>query len=232
MKKAPSPPRHHRRRSRRQIPSSSLTSPNPPPTPQGAAAAGTFSSKGILAGAYADGSETHKTTEEVEAYWMGVIEKEREESGSKRAPGDLPWGFEQRAKVREAEAKAYGAADAAGPGRSAYGGPTPGTVAGTGTGTGPSPSLAAAFGGDRHAPPPEMGTEPSPGISPETSAVPGTMSAGSPSAEVALLRVATHGLEALAATLRAKPVALDDDERAKFASAVKKAMEAVLHCRA
>ena len=37
--------------------------------PQGAAAAGTFSSKGLIAGAYADGSETHKTTEEVEAYW-------------------------------------------------------------------------------------------------------------------------------------------------------------------
>ena len=67
---------------------------------------------------------------------MSVIEKEREESGSKRAPGDLPWGFEQRAKVREAEAKAYGAVDAAGPGRSAHGGPTPGTVAGTATGTG------------------------------------------------------------------------------------------------
>lgn len=167
---------------------------------------------------------------------MSVIEKEREESGSKRAPGDLPWGFEQRAKVREAEAKAYGAVDAAGPGRSAHGGPAPGTVAGTatgtGAGTGPSPSLAAAFGGDRHAPPPGMGTGPSPGISPETSTVPGTMSAGSPSAEVALLRVATHGLETLAATLRAKPVALDDDERAKFASAVKKAMDAVLHCRA
>ena len=31
--------------------------------PQGAAAAGTFSSKGLIAGAYADGSETHKTTE-------------------------------------------------------------------------------------------------------------------------------------------------------------------------
>ena len=36
---------------------------------QGAAAAGTFSSKGVIAGAYADGSENHKTSEQVEAHW-------------------------------------------------------------------------------------------------------------------------------------------------------------------
>jgi hypothetical protein len=99
---------------------------HPRPTPhlafhhrlaQGAAAAGTFSSKGVIAGAYADGTETHKTTEEVESYWMGVIEKERadaEAAGAERpreGANALPWGFEQRAKIREAEAKAYGAAD-------------------------------------------------------------------------------------------------------------------------
>ena len=49
--------------------------------PQGAAAMGTFSSKGLLAGAYADGSENHKTSAEVEAHWMSMIDKERKEAG-------------------------------------------------------------------------------------------------------------------------------------------------------
>ena len=120
---------------------------HPRPTPhlafhhrlaQGAAAAGTFSSKGVIAGAYADGTETHKTTEEVESYWMGVIEKERadaEAAGAERpreGANALPWGFEQRAKIREAEAKAYGAADARAGAASAYGGPTPGSAAAAG----------------------------------------------------------------------------------------------------
>lgn len=43
------------------------------PSSQGAAAAGTFSSKGIISGAYADGSEYHKTSEQVEAHWYGVL---------------------------------------------------------------------------------------------------------------------------------------------------------------
>ena len=156
VKTAPSLPRHHRRRSRRQIPSSSLTSSNPFPEPQGAAAAGTFSSKGTLAGAYADGSETHKTTEEVEAYWMSVIEKEREESGSNAPRGTFPGDSNSARRCARREAKAYGAVDAAGPGRSAHGGPTPGTVAGTatgtGTGTGPSPARRRVRRGQARAP--------------------------------------------------------------------------------
>ena len=46
---------------------------------------------------------------------MKQIEKERAEAaaaGEKRTPGSLPWGFEHRAKVRDAEAKAYAAAAA------------------------------------------------------------------------------------------------------------------------
>ena len=82
--------------------------------PQGAAAAGTFSSKGLIAGAYADGSETHKTTEEVEAYWMKQIESERASAAAEGRETSLPYGFDQREKMRAAEAKAYGAADAAG----------------------------------------------------------------------------------------------------------------------
>ena len=58
------------------------------------------------------------------------------------------------------------------------------------------------------------------------------MSAGSPSAEVALLSRRDARTRDARGDARAKPVALDDDERAKFASAVKKAMDAVLHCRA
>jgi len=100
-------------------PTTSTSDPRSPLPPrshrnsQGAAAAGTFSSKGIIANAYADGTEHHKTSEQVEEHWMSMIEKEKEEAGASRAPGSLPWGFEQRAKVRDAEAKAYGAAEAA-----------------------------------------------------------------------------------------------------------------------
>jgi hypothetical protein len=43
--------------------------------------------------------------------------------------------------------------------------------------------------------------------------------------------VATHALETLTATLRAKPVPLDAEDRAAFAAAVKKSLDAVLHCR-
>lgn len=39
------------------------------------------------------------------------------------------------------------------------------------------------------------------------------------------------GMEALAAVLTAKPVPLSAEDRAKFAAAMKKSMDAVLHCR-
>jgi hypothetical protein len=137
---------------------------------------------------------------------MKRIENEKQlagEDGSRSATSSgLPWGFEQREKMRAAEAKAYGASDASGNASGAYGGATPGTTA-------PSPNLAAAFAAERRAAP----------------------SAPAISAEVALLRVATHALETLTATLRAKPVPLDDDERAAFAAAVKKSLDAVLRCR-
>ena len=193
--------------------------------PQGAAAAGTFSSKGLIAGAYADGSETHKTTEEVEAYWMKQIESERASAAAEGRETSLPYGFDQREKMRAEEAKAYGAADAAGGASSAYGGATPGSGAGAtssgGAATAPSATLAAAFArsSDRHA-------------APDAAATPSSrLDAVNPKPETALLRVATHTLETLTATLRAKPVPLDAEDRAAFAAAVKKSLDAVLHCR-
>jgi hypothetical protein len=39
-------------------------------------------------------------------------------------------------------------------------------------------------------------------------------------------------MEALAAVLTARPVPLSSDDRAMFAAAMKKSMDAVLHCRA
>ena len=192
--------------------------------PQGAAAAGTFSSKGLIAGAYADGSETHKTTEEVEAYWMKQIESEQASAAAEGRETSLPYGFDQREKMRAAEAKAYGAADAAGGASSAYGGATPGSGAGATSSrpaTAPSATLAAAFArsSDRHA-------------APDAAATPSSrLDAVNPKPETALLRVATHTLETLAATLRAKPVPLDAEDRAAFAAAVKKSLDAVLHCR-
>lgn len=192
--------------------------------PQGAAAAGTFSSKGLIAGAYADGSETHKTTEEVEAYWMKQIESERASAAAEGRETSLPYGFDQREKMRAAEAKAYGAADAAGGASSAYGGATPGSGAGATSSppaTAPSATLAAAFArsSDRHA-------------APDAAATPSSrLDAVNPKPETALLRVATHTLETLTATLRAKPVPLDAEDRAAFAAAVKKSLDAVLHCR-
>ena len=193
--------------------------------PQGAAAAGTFSSKGLIAGADADGSETHKTTEEVEAYWMKQIESERASAAAEGRETSLPYGFDQREKMRAAEAKAYGAADAAGGASSAYGGATPGSGAGATSSrpaTAPSDALASAFArSDRHAAP-DAAAAPSSRLDAEAEKV---------AAETALLRVATHTLETLAATLRAKPVPLDAEDRAAFAAAVKKSLDAVLHCR-
>jgi hypothetical protein len=40
-----------------------------------------------------------------------------------------------------------------------------------------------------------------------------------------------YSSEALAAVLTARPVPLSADDRARFAAAVKKSMDAVLHCR-
>ena len=51
------------------------------------------------------------------------------------------------------------------------------------------------------------------------------------SPEYALLHVAVNSLEALAMVLAAKPVPLSSEDRAKFAAAVKKSMDAVMHCR-
>ena len=191
--------------------------------PQGAAAAGTFSSKGLIAGAYADGSETHKTTEEVEAYWMKQIESERASAAAEGRETSLPYGFDQREKMRAAEAKAYGAADAAGGASSAYGGATPGFINRPATAPRDSDAPAAAFArSDRHA-------------ADSSAAAPSSrlqeLEAEKVAAETALLRVATHTLETLAATLRAKPVPLDAEDRAAFAAAVKKSLDAVLHCR-
>lgn len=190
--------------------------------PQGAAAAGTFSSKGLIAGAYADGSETHKTTEEVEAYWMKQIESERASAAAEGRETSLPYGFDQREKMRAAEAKAYGAADAAGGASSAYGGATPGFINRPATAPRDSDAPAAAFArSDRHAP--DAAAAPSSRLQ--------ELEAEKVAAETALLRVATHTLETLAATLRAKPVPLDAEDRAAFAAAVKKSLDAVLHCR-
>ena len=200
-------------------PTTSKSDPRSPLPPrshrnsQGAAAQGTFSSKGIIANAYADGTEHHKTSEEVEKHWMSMIEKEKEEAGEKRAPGSLPWGFEQRAKVRDAEAKAYGAAAGPGGSSSTHGGATSASGAAGAT----APTFARS---ERHAVP-DVAAAPSSSPSAE----------GAPVAEVALLHVATHTLETLTATLRAKPVLLDAEDRAAFAAAVKKSLDAVLHCR-
>ena len=192
--------------------------------PQGAAAAGTFSSKGLIAGAYADGSETHKTTEEVEAYWMKQIESERASAAAEGRETSLPYGFDQREKMRAAEAKAYGAADAAGGASSAYGGATPGFINRPAPAPRDSDAPAAAFArSDRHAAHTSAAAAPSSRLQ--------ELEAEKVAAETALLRVATHTLETLAATLRAKPVPLDAEDRAAFAAAVKKSLDAVLHCR-
>ena len=149
---------------------------------------------------------------------MKQIESERASAKAEGRETSLPYGFEQREKMRAAEAKAYGAADAAGGASSAYGGATPGSTplpGATSAATAPSDALAAAFASaDRHG-------------APAAAAAP----LSSPSAEAALLRVATHALETLTATLRAKPVPLDAEDRAAFAAAVKKSLDAVLHCR-
>ena len=204
-------------------PTTSKSDPRSPLPPrshqnaQGAAAAGTFSSKGIIANAYADGTEHHKTSEQVEEHWMSMIEKEKEEAGASRAPGSLPWGFEQRAKVRDAEAKAYGAAEAALRAKA--------NMSSMSNGEAMNQMIPPAFASaDRHAPPPTVASAPA-----TIDANGGANDAVS--AEVALVRVTVHAMEQLASALKAKPVPLEPQERAAFAAAMKRCMDAVMHCR-
>jgi hypothetical protein len=207
-------------------PTTSTSDPRSPLPPrshqnsQGAAAGGTFSSKGIIANAYADGTEHHKTSEQVEEHWMSMIEKEKEEAGASRTPGSLPWGFEQRAKVRDAEAKAYGAAEAAL--RAKANMSSMPSDAGEMNQMNPSSSLPppAFASADRHAPPPTAAIDANGGA--DEMPV---------SAEVALVRVTVHAMEQLASALKAKPVPLEPQERAAFAAAMKRCMDAVMHCR-
>ena len=87
---------------------------------------------------------------------MSMIEKEKEEAGASRAPGSLPWGFEQRAKVRDAEAKAYGAAEAALRAKANMSSMSNGEAMNqmNPSSSLPPPAFATA---DRHAPPPAPG---------------------------------------------------------------------------
>ena len=151
---------------------------------------------------------------------MSMIEKEKEEAGASRAPGSLPWGFEQRAKVRDAEAKAYGAAEAALRAKA--------NMSSMPSDAGamnqmnqmnqmPPPAFASA---DRHAPPPAVAIDANGGANEMPV-----------SAEVALVRVTVHAMEQLASALKAKPVPLEPQERAAFAAAMKRCMDAVMHCR-
>lgn len=150
---------------------------------------------------------------------MKQIEKERAEAaaaGEKRTPGSLPWGFEHRAKVRDAEAKAYAAAAATT------------TTARAQKSDGPSIAPIAFASADRHSQPTTMTTTGS-DAAPDDATT--TTTTGSSTAEVALVRVTTHAMEQLAAALTAKPTRLDADDRAKFAAAMKRCVDAVMHCR-
>ena len=153
---------------------------------------------------------------------MKQIEKERAEAaaaGEKRTPGSLPWGFEHRAKVRDAEAKAYAAAAT--------------TTAATAQRSDGSAAPIAFASARRHAPPTRhpsamhaTGSDAAPDAT-----IHATTDDSAAGSEVALLRVTTHAMEQLAAALTAKPTRLDADERAKFAAAMKRCMDAVMHCR-
>ena len=81
----------------------------------------------------------------------------------------------------------------------------------------PPPAFASA---DRHAPPPTVAIDTNGGAD----EIP-------VSAEVALVRVTVHAMEQLASALKAKPVPLEPQERAAFAAAMKRCMDAVMHCR-
>lgn len=151
---------------------------------------------------------------------MKQIEKERAEAaaaGEKQTPGSLPWGFEHRAKVRDAEAKAYAAAAATT------------TTARAQKSDGPSIAPIAFASADRHSQPSTTMTTTGSDVAPDDATT--TTTTGSSTAEVALVRVTTHAMEQLAAALTAKPTRLDADDRAKFAAAMKRCMDAVMHCR-
>ena len=148
---------------------------------------------------------------------MSMIEKEKEEAGASRAPGSLPWGFEQRAKVRDAEAKAYGAAEAALRAKANMSSMPSDAGAMNQMNQMTPPAFASA---DRHAPPPAVAIDANGG----SNEMP-------VSAEVALVRVTVHAMEQLASALKAKPVPLEPQERAAFAAAMKRCMDAVMHCR-
>ena len=150
---------------------------------------------------------------------MKQIEKERAEAGEKRTPGSLPWGFEHRAKVRDAEAKAYAAAAT--------------TTAATAQRSDGSAAPIAFASARRHAPPTRhpsamhaTGSDAAPDAT-----IHATTDDSATGSEVALLRVTTHAMEQLAAALTAKPTRLDADERAKFAAAMKRCGDAVMRCR-
>ena len=163
----------------------------------GADAMSRFSSKGTLSsGAYAeDASEAYKSSAEVEAHYMKVLEGEASERHKSGALGNaaaavaakdgLPNGWEHGDKHRVAEALAYGASAAA----------MVNTAA-------PMSSTATAV----------------------------SLHRGEP-AELRLVHIATHSLEALAAALGEKLVLVSDEDRARFFAAVKRASEAVVKCR-
>lgn len=150
---------------------------------------------------------------------MKQIEKERADAaqaGEKRTPGSLPWGFEHRAKVRDAEAKAYAAATATQKSAQKSDGST---------------AQSAFASADRHAPPATRTTTTGADAAPDATIriPPGSSTGGS--GAVALLRVTTHAMEQLAAALTAEPTRLDADDRAKFAAAMKRCGDAVMRCR-
>ena len=151
---------------------------------------------------------------------MKQIEKERAEAaqaGEKRTPGSLPWGFEHRAKVRDAEAKAYAAAatTAAATAQRSDGSAAPIVLCVRAQTRTASAAAMHATGSD---------------AAPDAT-IHATTDDSAAGSEVALLRVTTHAMEQLAAALTAKPTRLDADERAKFAAAMKRCGDAVMRCR-
>ena len=151
---------------------------------------------------------------------MKQIESERASAKAEGRETSLPYGFEQREKMRAAEAKAYGAAEAAL--RAKANMSSMPSDAGEMNQMNPSSSLPppAFASADRHAPPPTVAIDANVGANEMPV-----------SAEVALVRVTVHAMEQLASALKAKPVPLEPQERAAFAAAMKRCMDAVMHCR-
>ena len=111
-------------------------------------------------------------------------------------------GFQNRSKVREAEAKAYGAHEQAA---------TEAVLARAGL---PKPSVSASFAGSRHGPPP--GSDAAVAAAAAAPSASGAGAAFHPSfapstfttPESALLNVAVNSLETLAVVLNARPAGL------------------------